>query len=195
MLIECEECGNSVSTNAESCPNCGNPIKLKAFNDVIEVLGYVLYIPLRYYQRIYFNTLNEVEEKKSIKKKKLDFSDILTGLILLVLLSLFLNLFISGSLSSDDSFIEDITPIHLTKYEKRLSLPLYWEIFPYTLLLLHALGLGKIYWDYIFNNYGPKWSDLSDLEKTIQLIFIAICVIIGIVYLVIYTIYLFQIYL
>ena len=180
---------NSVSTNAKSCPKCGNPIKLNAFNDVIGVFGYLLYIPLCYYQRIYFNTLDKGEEKKSIKTKKLEFSDILYGVIFLFVVSLVLNVFISNSLSGDYSFINDIFTIHLSQYEKRLTLPLYWEIFPSTLVLLHALALGKIHWDYIFNNYGPKWNDLSDFGKIIRVIFIATCVIIGIISSFIYCIY------
>lgn len=27
MLIKCVECGKEVSSNAEACPHCGNPLK------------------------------------------------------------------------------------------------------------------------------------------------------------------------
>ena len=28
-LIQCSECGKQISSNAESCPHCGNPIQKK----------------------------------------------------------------------------------------------------------------------------------------------------------------------
>lgn len=31
-LVKCSECGNEISSNAESCPNCGNPTKVKSSN-------------------------------------------------------------------------------------------------------------------------------------------------------------------
>jgi hypothetical protein len=29
-LIKCSECGKDVSSNAASCPNCGNPVTMKS---------------------------------------------------------------------------------------------------------------------------------------------------------------------
>lgn len=29
-LIECPECGKQISENADSCPNCGNPMKIRS---------------------------------------------------------------------------------------------------------------------------------------------------------------------
>ena len=33
-MINCSECGNLVSSNATSCPNCGNPIAMRNANTV-----------------------------------------------------------------------------------------------------------------------------------------------------------------
>jgi hypothetical protein len=32
-LVKCSECGKEISSNAESCPNCGNPMKGQHSND------------------------------------------------------------------------------------------------------------------------------------------------------------------
>lgn len=38
-LIKCKECGNKISTEAESCPQCGAPQKKKA---KLSILGGIL---------------------------------------------------------------------------------------------------------------------------------------------------------
>lgn len=32
-LIQCSECGKQISSNAESCPHCGNPIHIPSYEN------------------------------------------------------------------------------------------------------------------------------------------------------------------
>ena len=68
-LIKCGECGKEISSNAKTCPNCGNPVKTGEFHKelstakkiaiviIILIVVFIISIP------IYNNYMNKVSEE------------------------------------------------------------------------------------------------------------------------------------
>lgn len=46
MLIKCEECGSSVSSQAEDCPKCANPLKNRLSRKGIAVVAVVIMLAI-----------------------------------------------------------------------------------------------------------------------------------------------------
>jgi len=137
MIVICEECKSDVSDKAKTCPTCGAPLKESVLKIVLVAL---VYLPIYSYQEVGREGFMTTEGYKKPLKAPIE-SDIDFGLMFWGVIKAVYYTFVIGFVIY--SILDKIIPA-------KRNVPMFWDIFPYSVLIVHIyiiIRIFKIYWD------------------------------------------------
>jgi hypothetical protein len=109
---------------------------------------YLVYIPIRYYQEAGEISWDQPMLGEKFNKKlflqPIYFASVLFGIFKISFITFILSGFISSNLKSDDSWLSNLLPIYLTKYQETQTF-LYSGIYIFIHFLLHMFILQFSY--------------------------------------------------